>query len=69
MVKMLGDLTPRRPEPFNDKRQLKSYLAVLNPGLSAWAKTELDSRRSCGYTGATAWSTEWQNETLSHWRL
>jgi len=26
MVKMPGDLTPRRPELFNDKRQLKSYL-------------------------------------------
>jgi hypothetical protein len=22
-----------------------------------------------GYTGATALSTEWQNETFSHWRL
>jgi hypothetical protein len=30
MVKMLGDLTPRRPELFNGKRQLKSYLAVSN---------------------------------------
>jgi hypothetical protein len=48
MMKLFGDLTPRRPELFNDKRQLKSYLAVSNPGLSTWAKTELDSRRSCG---------------------
>jgi hypothetical protein len=58
-----------RPELFNDKRQLKSYLAVSNPGLSTWAKLNWTRGAVTGYTGATALSTEWQNETLSHWRL
>ena len=48
VMKLFGDLTPRRPELFNDKSQLKSYLAVSNPGLSTMGKTELDSRRSYG---------------------
>jgi len=33
MMKLLGDLTPRRLELFNDKRQLKSCLAVFEPRL------------------------------------